>query len=74
MELIKDEKLNDTNAKGYYSGFTSKDGDNTLYFADGKMEASAYSYHIGGVGNVELNEEQTYDLFLAMKKFYDEVG
>ena len=74
MDLIKDEKLNDTNAEGYYSGFQSKDGDDTIYFVDGVIEATAYSYEIGSVGSVELNREQTYELFMAMRKFYDEVG
>lgn len=71
MDLIKDEKLNDTNAEGYYSGFQSKDGDDTIYFVDGVIEATAYSYEIG---SVELNREQTYELFMAMRKFYDQVG
>ena len=72
MEL--DERLNDSNDAGYYSGFKSRDGDDTIYFEDGIIEATAYSYEIATVGNVELSPSQTYNLFLAMKKYYEQKG
>jgi len=42
-----------------------------LYFDNGQLEASAYSYEIGGVGNIKLNDEQTYEIYLFMKAFYE---
>ena len=72
MEL--DENLNNDNETGYYSGFKSRDGDDTIYFEDGIIEATAYSYEIATVGNVELSPSQTYNLFLAMKKYYEQKG
>lgn len=66
--LIKDkEEINGD----FYMGYSSKDGDDTIYFSNGKLEASAYSYEIGSVGFVELNKEQTKEIYLSMKRFYE---
>tara|TARA_R110000824_G_scaffold190775_1_gene372339 strand:- start:343 stop:564 length:222 start_codon:yes stop_codon:yes gene_type:complete len=73
MDLIKDEGI-DEMKQMFYSGFQSKDGNDSIYFDNGKIEATAYSYEIGSTGSVELNGEQTLELYLAMKKFYDSVG
>lgn len=55
-----------------YTGFTdAKDRNNTMYFDNGHLEASAYSYEIGGTGSIQLDEEQTYEIYLFMKEFYE---
>lgn len=75
--MTKEENLNNTTEKGYFIGFHSNDGDDTVYFEDGEIKATAYSCLeigcVGSIGNVKLNKDQTYELFLAMKKYYDEV-
>ena len=68
-KLIKDE--GEINGE-IYSGYSSENGDDTLYFVNGKLEASAYSYEIGGVGNIDLNKKQTKEVYLSMKKFYEQ--
>jgi len=66
MQLEKD--TNDLS----YIGFTDvKNYDNTIYFNDGCLDASAYSYSISSAGSIELNKEQTYEIYLFMKEFYE---
>ena len=62
--------VKDKDDKNYkYCGFYN-DND-SLYFDNGKLTASAYSYEIGGVGNVELSEEQTKEIYKAMKRYFE---
>lgn len=68
MELNKDEVFNDKNK---YSGYCDKLGENDLYFDNGILEATAYSYEIGTSGTVSLTEEQTKEVYNFMKKYYE---
>lgn len=53
------------NCYGYYGGHDS------IYFEDGKLTASAYSYEIDGVGEVELTKEQTLEIYKGMKRYFE---
>jgi hypothetical protein len=57
-----------------FSPETAENDDDSLGFADGKLYASAYSYHIDSTGSVELSAEQTRKLYEFMKKYYAEKG
>ena len=47
--------------------------DNSLYFENGKLTAEAYSYQIDSIGEVELNPEQTREIYETMKAFYEHI-
>ena len=64
MELEED-KSKERNYCGYYNE------DDSIYFDDGKLTASAYSYEIASVGNVELTEEQTKEVYKQMKRHFE---
>lgn len=68
MKLIKDEEFS---SESKHSGFCDKKGDNDLYFDNGVLNATAYSYEIGTSGTVSLNEEQTKQVYEFMKKYYE---
>lgn len=53
---------------GYYGGYENND---SIYFENGKLSASAYSYEIGGVGNIELSKDETLQIYKAMKRFFE---
>lgn len=62
----KDERYN--RYCGFYGGYQNND---SLYFDDGKLEASTYSYEIGGVGNIKLSIEETREIYKAMKRYFE---
>lgn len=65
MELDKSTKHNYC---GYYGG---KENNDSIYFNNGKLEASTHSYEIDGVGTVELTEKQTLEIYKQMKKYFE---
>ena len=42
-----------------------------IWFEDGKLSSSTYSYEIDSQGEYTLNYEQTYQLYLAMKEYFE---
>ena len=46
--------------------------DNLSFWEDGTLSADAQSYEINGFGCVELTEDKTRELYLAMKKYYED--
>lgn len=53
---------------GYYGG---NDNNDSIYFEDGELSSSAYSYEIGGVGNVKLSKQQTKEIYKIMKRYFE---
>lgn len=47
------------------------DKGNYLSFENGIINCSTYSYYIDSFGDLELDKEETYKLFLAMKEYYE---
>lgn len=41
------------------------------FYDDGTLYASAYSYYIDSFGELELTQEETKNLYLKMKEFYE---
>lgn len=66
VEIITEEEIT--------LGFESKDGDNGIFFSNGELDASAYSYEISSVGSVSLDKQQTYAVYQAMKAYYKKMG
>lgn len=44
--------------------------DRISFYSDGKVSAATQSYEIQGHGYIELTEDDTRHLFVAMAKFY----
>lgn len=42
-----------------------------INFNDGELSTSTYSYEIDSQGEYNLSKEQTYQLYLAMKEFFE---
>lgn len=53
---------------GFYGGYDNND---SIYFENGELNATAYRYEIGGTGNVRLSKEETLEMYKAMKKFFE---
>ena len=47
------------------------DKGNNLYFSDGILSCSTYNYEIDSFGYMELNDDETYKLYLIMKEYYE---
>lgn len=47
------------------------DKGNYLCFSDGMLSCSTYSYYIDSFGDLELDNNETYKLYLAMKEYYE---
>jgi len=69
MDLKKDEKF-DSDYK--YSGYCDNKGDNDLYFDDGELTATAYSYEIATSGTITLDKKQTREVYEFMKRYYEQ--
>jgi len=50
----------------FYKEYTGE-----IWFEDGKLSSSTYSYEIDSQGQYTLNYEQTYQLYLAMKECFE---
>lgn len=63
--------LKPDSGKGY-TGFSSNNGSDSVYFNDdGTLEVSAYSSSIDGIGELSLTEDQTEQLYNAMKAHFE---
>lgn len=62
---LEEDKNKEKNYCGYYNE------ENSIYFDNGKLTASAYSYEIASVGDVELSEEQTKEVYRQMKRHFE---
>jgi hypothetical protein len=67
MALKEDKGNNEVD--GSYCGYY--DDEDSIYFVNGCLEATAYSYEIGSTGNINLNEEQTLNIYKVMKKHFE---
>ena len=67
-KLTKDKDEKSHKYCGFYGGCQDND---SLYFDDGRLEASTYSYEIGGVGNIKLSIKETKEIYKAMKRYFE---
>lgn len=45
--------------------------DSILFEEDGTLYACTYSYEISSYGEIELTKEETRELYLVMKKYFE---
>lgn len=65
---LKLDRNIERNYCGWYGGYDNSD---SIYFCEGKLTSTAYSYEIGGVGSIELTENQTLEIYKQMKRHFE---
>ncbi len=65
------KRQEDFKGGSFYCGYSDKKGEDSLFFDDGELEASVYSYEIASCGTITLDKLQTLNVYNAMKVYYE---